>query len=246
MKCAVPTLSLVDDGTSRPDLAAREEVKFVFPGADLRALRGVLRRTCRPLVYAGPVSTVYSLYYDDPALSCCRANLDGIGLRHKTRVRWYDSSLPQRDLYFETKWRRHRCVGKRRLGLRLDRAPAELDVQGMHAALRAVLPADRQDYLQSDRDAVVLVRYRREHFAHARSGSRLTLDYDIRFQPQLGRRTMSRRLGHRLSGVALIECKTTVGGRAGLVQVLAPLRARPARFSKYVVGCQQLGYASFA
>ena len=113
-------LSLIDGGAPRPDLAAREETKYVFRDHDVAALRDVLLRSCRPISYAGPVSTVHSLYFDDEQLSACRANLDGIGIRHKTRLRWYDRPAPDGELYFETKWRRHRVVGKRRLPISVN------------------------------------------------------------------------------------------------------------------------------
>ena len=78
---AVGALSSVvrrrESETPRPDLAAREETKFRCDGADLDAIRAVLARRCRSIRYAGPVSTVYSLYFDGPALPACRANLDG-------------------------------------------------------------------------------------------------------------------------------------------------------------------------
>ena len=105
-------ISILDDGTSRPDLMARRELKYVFTRHDVSTLRHVLRQVCRPIVHAGPVSTVRSVYFDDPCLSACRANLDGIGLRHKTRIRWYDREHPADRFFLETKWRRHRICGK--------------------------------------------------------------------------------------------------------------------------------------
>jgi len=40
----------------------------------------------------------------------------------------------------------------------------------------------------------------------------------------------------------LIEVKSTAGDEVPLSSSLAPLRVRASRFSKYVIGCQKLGY----
>ena len=76
------------------DSVARRETKYVFTDQDKETLRHVLLRSCRPIRYAGPVSTVRSVYFDNPKLGSCRANLDGVGIRHKTRLRWYDQPEP--------------------------------------------------------------------------------------------------------------------------------------------------------
>ena len=40
----------------------------------------------------------------------------------------------------------------------------------------------------------------------------------------------------------IIEVKSAVGDEVALPGFLAPLRVRASRFSKYVIGCQRLGY----
>ncbi|MCA8962111.1 MAG: polyphosphate polymerase domain-containing protein [Planctomycetes bacterium] len=236
--------TVVDDGRDRSDLALRAETKYRFDHADVSALRRVLLRTCRSLRYAGPVSRVSSLYLDDPTLAACRANLDGVGIRHKTRLRWYDCTVPERTLFFETKWRRHEAVGKRRLELACPAPPFDETLHDLHGALTRSIPPDRLDYLPGDTDPVVLIEYHREHFKLDGTSIRLTLDSAIRFAPQLGRRRLSARFYEHLPGLVLIECKSAIEDRGLARAVLAPLRARPCRFSKYVTACQRLGYAT--
>lgn len=235
-------LRFVGDATPKA-LEARLETKYVFEGQDLGALRCALTKVCRRVVHAGPVSTVSSIYFDDLHLSTCRANLDGAGLRHKTRVRWYDRPLPGEQLFFETKWRRHRVTGKQRHELACERPLAELTLRELHRALRRALPPERQGYLAQDTEPVALVEYEREHYLLGDGRARLTLDYGLRFVPLLGRRRLLRRFAHRLPNTALIECKTAVDDAACLAQVLSPLGGRATRFSKYVTACQHLGYA---
>lgn len=252
-------LSLLDDGSDRADLAARREAKYVFTRTETARLRSTLARTCRPIVYANPVSTVSSVYFDGAQLGTCRANFDGVGLRHKTRIRWYDRPAPGDHFFFETKWRRHRLCGKQRLRVGVHRSaqqrtdPGDAPRQDIFgtvpyhrilAGLRGALPLAQQGHLHTDTAPVVLVEYKREHFAHHSGKVRLTLDYDLRFYPQLGRRSLSRRFAEYLPGVTLIECKGSAQDMALLDSVLKPLRTRASRFSKYVIGCQRLGYAA--
>ncbi|MHC4991096.1 MAG: VTC domain-containing protein, partial [Planctomycetota bacterium] len=175
------SISLLDDGASRSDLVMRREVKYVFTQHDVATLRRILLRCCRPIRYAGPVSTVRSIYFDDPELGACRANLDGIGLRHKTRLRWYDREQPPDRFFLETIWRRHRLCGKRRLHLASYVSPADVPFRTLHAGLCERLPDSHRARVAQDTEPIVLVEYRREHFALCHGDARLTLDYDIRF-----------------------------------------------------------------
>ena len=237
-------IELHENAEPRPDLDARVETKYIFRAADIASLRATLLRRGRRISHAGPVSTVFSLYFDDDRLGCCRANLDGAGLRHKTRLRWYDREMPGRGaIFFETKWRRHRLTGKRRLGFSSTRPFEESSFERMRDGLRRTLPFERHDHLDHDTQAVALIRYRREHFLVDGTDARLTLDYDIRFSSQLGRRRLAQGFEERLPDVALIELKTPPGQEHLGAELLRPLRARPGRFSKYVAACQSLGIA---
>ena len=227
---------------TRPDLEERVESKYVHRGADIPSLRQALLRTCRPIRYAGKVSTVYSLSFDDPALSACHANLMGIGLRHKSRLRWYDDPTAAGGFYFETKWRRHRVTGKRRTRFDAEQTLDSVPLRRLHRALRNSLPESHRDHIMTDSEAVVLIRYSREHFAHQGSDARLTLDYDIQAVDLLGHRRLRNSLPRRLQEISLIECKTAPGEARSLHKVIEPLRSRPDRFSKYVMACQLMGY----
>jgi hypothetical protein len=225
-----PTISLIDDGAARLDLRARRELKYVFAHYDVAALRSVLRQVCRPIVHAGPVSTVRSVYFD------------GIGLRHKTRLRWYDLARPSDRFFLEVKWRMHRLTGKHRLELASGAPLPDLSFIDLHDAVRRSLNGSLDPTWPLHTEPVVLVEYRREHFALHDGSARLTLDYDLRFCGLLGCGRYHRRFGESLPGVALIEHKAAADQRCRLPGALGRLCARADRFSKYVAGCQRLGY----
>jgi VTC domain-containing protein len=238
---AEPHIALLPQ-EKRPDLDAREETKFVFENTEAAVLRRFLESKGERIHYAGPVSEVHSLYFDDVRHSCARANLDGVGIRSKTRLRWYDHPTPRGALFLETKWRRHGLVGKRRLALNTD---ADLDgcsFRGLRRALGAALPDEAQHPFDVHSEAVVIVSYRREHFSIAGGAMRLTLDYDLRFTPQEERLRLRNRFDRPLSNFCLIEGKTRPGERRALQRALSPLPSRPTRFSKYVTACIAAGY----
>ena len=91
---ATTSFELIDAGTTRSDLASRREVKYAIPQMDVGKLRNLLQTNCRRLIHNDRVSVVRSIYFDDARLSACHANLDGLGMRRKLRLRWYDSLKP--------------------------------------------------------------------------------------------------------------------------------------------------------
>ncbi|MGE3164390.1 MAG: polyphosphate polymerase domain-containing protein [Planctomycetota bacterium] len=244
MHTAGVSITVAGAGAPRADVDARVELKFVFELADVGCLREVLLRRCRRVSHAGPVSFVSSLYFDDGLLSSCRANLSGVGLRHKTRLRWYDRSEPGLGTVFlETKWRRHRLTGKWRTAIASSSPMEDLRFEDLVAELeRAVSSKQRPERLR-DLVPVALVRYRREHYILDGGAARLTLDYDLRFTPQLGCPRLSNAFEWRMPEVTLIELKARPGDERLVSGILCPLRKSPGRFSKYVAACQALGFA---
>ena len=100
------------------------------------------------------------------------------------------------------------------------------------------------DYLVRDlvtnSEPIVIVQYNREHFA-TDDGLRITLDYDLTYYDQMGRKLISTSFPRRLDGLVVLEGKTPVGREAELRRWLHPFSPRVGRCSKYVHGCCQLG-----
>ena len=237
-----PPLELHDEAPERADLARRGETKFLFPRHDVATVRSLLRRAATPISYAGPSSTVRSVYFDDHALGCCRANLDGLGLRRKFRVRWYDAERPAAEAWFEVKWRRNLATGKQRFRIADASELFRRPLSAWPGLLRRAVPARVAPALEGMQQAVNVVEYRREHFLLG--DARLTLDYDLCFFPLMGRRSFALRFPQRSPSTVLVECKAPLDGPARAPRVLRPLGARATRFSKYVTACQRLGYVA--
>ncbi|MGC6489181.1 MAG: VTC domain-containing protein [Planctomycetota bacterium] len=239
---AAATLELHDEALLRRDLAERGEAKFLFPRHDVATVRATLRRAATPVCYAGPSSVVRSVYFDDHALGACHANLAGLGVRSKFRVRWYDAAAPADDAWFEVKWRRSLATGKHRLRIPGAGALFGKPLGEWPHLLRRAAPERLAAALGRMEQAVLVVQYRREHFLLG--DARLTLDYDLQFYPLLGRRRLALRFPSRSPATVLVECKAPLGAAGREPGVLRPLGARAVRFSKYVAGCQRLGYVA--
>ena len=232
---------LIGEDITRKDLAIRRETKFILPNADVGKFRRLMEGNGRRLVHNKPVSTVRSIYFDDPLLGDCTANLDGISPRQKVRLRWYDSLKPGEVVFLEIKWRDNRATGKHRLELRPRQDLGETSYRRIHDELVNSLPPKHLPPLLKRSDPVVLVEYRREHFASADGRLRATLDYDLTFYKQMGKGVISTSFPHRMPELFVVEVKCPEGDQREVKDMLHPFTPRNGACSKYVHGCCQLG-----
>ena len=235
------TFHLVGEDASREDLAVRRETKYILPNADVGKFRKLLEGNARRLVHNEPVSTVRSIYFDDALLSDCQANLDGISPRRKVRLRWYDSLTPNDVLFFEIKWRENRATGKHRLELRARQEVRDLSYRKIFDELIDILPPQYIADLLKRSDPIVMVEYRREHFASADGRLRLTLDYDLAFYDQTGKRSISTSFQLPMPDMFVVEVKGPESCQQEVKEQLYPFTPRTGPCSKYVHGCCQLG-----
>ena len=234
--------TVVDQTSQRQDLARRKEVKYAIVGADAGKLRSHLSINCRRQVHNGPVSTVRSIYFDDARLSACQANLDGVGIRNKLRLRWYDTLRPRRDAFLEIKWRDNRVTGKHRMQLQSVDPLHQLSYAQIMDGLHETVPEQYQHFLLRYNEPVAIVEYKREHFVSDDGSLRVTLDYDLTFYDQLGRQSISTDFACRMDDLVVLEGKLPVGRETDLRRLLQPFAARANRCSKYVHGCRLLGH----
>ena len=232
---------LVGEDVSRLDLAARRETKYILSNADVGKFRKLLEGNGRRLIHNEPVSTVRRIYFDDVRLNDCQANLDGISPRKKVRLRWYDSPTPGDLLFFEVKWRENRVTGKHRLELRPQQKVSELTYRQIVDSLIDIVPPQHIADLLERSDPVVMVEYRREHFASADGRLRVTLDYDLAFYDQTGKQFISTSFPSRMPDMFVVEVKGPESCQQEVKEQLYPFTPRTGPCSKYVHGCCQLG-----
>ena len=232
---------LVGEDESRKDLAQRRETKYLLHNADVGKIRSLLKGNARRLIHNESVSTVRSIYFDNVMLDDCQANLDGISPRKKVRIRWYDSLMPNNVIFFEIKWRDNRATGKHRLELRLQQEVNKLTYRQIVDNLVDILPPQYVPDILRRSDPVVLVEYRREHFASTDKSLRVTLDYDLKFYDQTGKRFISTSFPYRMPEMFVVEVKGPQAYQKEVKELLHPFAPRAGACSKYVHGCRQLG-----
>lgn len=238
-------LNLIDESETRRDLAERRETKFVFEETDVNTIRALMQGNSKRLVHNRPVSIVRSIYFDDVNLSACHANLDGLGQRRKLRLRWYDQMTPLNDCYLEIKWRDNRVTGKHRMRIKSDTPVGELSYRRLYDELVSVVPERLLSDVIRYNEPVVIVEYKREHFASIDGRLRSTIDYDLKYYDQTGKQTISLRFPHSKPDFIVLEGKTPVGSESELREMFYPLQLRAQRCSKYVHGCAMLGLVGY-
>lgn len=249
----MPCFQVIDETSQRIDLARRTELKFPMVGKDVGLLRNVLEASCYALQHRQPkpgdapglanpkISTVRSLYFDDPRLTSAYANIQGLAQRQKLRLRWYDSPLPQHQAYLEIKWRSNTITGKHRLKVECDEPMATLPYPVLVRGLRDALPLPFGPILDRLFDPTLIVEYQREHYASSDASVRLTIDYRLRFYDQTGKRHPNLRFGVTKPHLVVLEGKSAPDDSGELRTILAPLSLRAGRCSKYVHGLQTVG-----
>jgi SPX domain protein involved in polyphosphate accumulation len=236
-------LALTDVPRSDPLANLRHEYKFEFRHSDVRKIETILEVNNEPIFHAGRESLVSSIYFDSPSLTSFHENLSGIARRFKLRLRWYDSSFPKTDFFFEVKRRINRATSKERYRISSSRPLHEMTLGEIVKKLLQVLPENPQHLLSLRPEPIVLIRYKRRHFdsRDSRLQIRLTLDRDIVAVNQIGAGRLRRSMPVSLDGRVILEVKSTSDQKKYIPQLLLPLRPRLARFSKYVVSCANLG-----
>jgi len=226
--------SLPDDAVT----AERRELKFVYPGRAVATLRDILSVNAQPVRFgSGDVSRVNSIYFDDHRLSSCAESLAGVARRVKIRLRWYDRDFGGGGLFFEVKRRLGYKISKDRVALEALTSLDRIRYTDLVPQIAALLDQRQASLLYTRPNPIAIVSYRREHFRHADTGIRMTLDYDIEAFMQQGCHWPRRDSRVSLDGLAVVEVKTSEANLRHVPAALHPLTPRLARCSKYVQCC---------
>jgi len=166
-----------------PDL--RYELKLLCPAHMAAQTRMWVRHHPAGLRVAYPPRRVNSIYLDTPGLSMLTANLDGLAVRSKLRLRWHGDALTVIHPHLELKHKNNLLGRKERTLLSCD-----LDLRGpwttILANVLACLEPSWRLRLGSTTQPTLLNRYWREYYVTPDGAVRVTLDteqtaYDQRF-----------------------------------------------------------------
>ena len=163
------------------EIRYRHEWKHVINYADMLVLRARPRAVARPDPHAEDGRYfIRSLYFDTPDDKALREKIDGVNMREKFRIRYYNSDLSL--IHLEKKSKRNG------LGTKYSAELTEAEVQ-------KILDGDIDFLMESDQSLLqelyvkmryqglrprTIVDYMREPFIYDAGNVRVTLDYDLR------------------------------------------------------------------
>ncbi len=209
------------------------EAKFCVPATGVPNVMGLMEeRLARDESF--PTARVSSLYYDTPDLQFVGHKTNSDYLKLKVRLRWYDdpiSGATDPDAFFEVKAKEGAERRKLRVALKGE-APhlAGLDLMSAELAGLPVRLAHAGPPLPPGLEPFVVVSYLRKRFVLARTGTRISLDWDIRVarsHPRFGP------VPDRPLDTAVVELKGDQRVLPPELRGLTDLGARLASFSKY-------------
>lgn len=159
----------------------RHEWKHEISHGDMLVLRQRLRHVMKQDVHGQDGKYfIRSLYFDTPGDTALREKLDGINIRDKFRIRYYD--LDPSLIHLEKKSKRNGLGAKDSVTLTAEEAQkiVDGDLEWMEADDR---PLVRELYGKMQTQGLApktIVDYTREAFTFGPGNVRVTLDYDIR------------------------------------------------------------------
>lgn len=159
----------------------RHEWKHEINASDMIALRQRLRVIARPDAHAvGGKYMIRSLYFDTPADKVLREKLDGVNIREKFRIRYYNDDLSF--IRLEKKSKRGGLGNKQ--SAKLSAAETQAIVNGHYEWMADCQRPLVQELYRKMADQGLrpktIVDYTREPFTYGPGNVRVTLDYDIR------------------------------------------------------------------
>lgn len=159
----------------------RHEWKIEITYADMIAIRQRLRAVAQPDEHAiDGRYWIRSLYFDNQADKALREKLDGVDMREKFRIRYYNGDAAV--IHLEKKSKRNGLCSKQ--SAELTAAEAQSIVDGDWTwMLSSGRPLVRELYSKMNAQGLrprTIVDYMREPFVYAPGNVRVTLDYDIR------------------------------------------------------------------
>jgi len=215
-------------------MSAEYELKFLSPPERLAAVRNLLDCRCEA-DRSFAENTVCSIYFDTVQLRLLDESRNGDRFKTKIRARWYEDPVTEISDPASMLEVKHR-IGSQRSKWRIKSpfssawlAQAQLEdsaLLGMSrfaARYAPIPPMQLVPYL--------LVKYRRRRYVEPLSGSRVSLDTEIRVS-----KTNLRRLPGPAPGrfeTIVFEVKNSHGTLPGSLQCITALGCRKASFSKY-------------
>ena len=214
----------------------RIERKFFVQPENIGFAYALLHQICRP-DHEFPEERINSLYFDSPGLNEHNRSLEGEYRKDKIRIRWYhklDTYTGSVPIFTELKSREGFTGSKKR---KKDYVPVQqLETRNLHTGIVSKTYlidtlADFDYYPDTQIWPIILISYFRYRFTEPLSGTRVSLDCDIR-STMTNRQFKNSEQGLKIAG-AVIEVKGSVIELPVMLRQMKLLDIDWSRFSKY-------------
>ena len=160
----------------------RHEVKHIINAGDAAAIRANLSTFARIDAHARETGfyRIRSLYFDDPLDTALHEKLDGVNVRRKFRIRYYNGDLSY--IMLECKIKRDGVGAKPQERLTLEETEKILrgDIDWMVTSGRPLLGALYVDMKTRRLAPKTVVQYKRVPYTYGPGNVRVTIDWAIR------------------------------------------------------------------
>jgi hypothetical protein len=216
-----------------PGLPLRYEMKLVCDARYQHQARKWLRVHPAGFRVAYPPRRVNSLYFDTPDLEGVRANLQGLAVRNKLRLRWYGEVWPEVQPVLELK-HKDALLGTKARYVLSDRIDLSRSWEEIQATLRACLPSGGRMLLEKASEPILLNHYQREYYLSLDAAVRVTLDYNQCAYDQRLTPRPNVRAALLLADTVVIEVKAERAQADRVREVIQRFPLPRSRSSKYV------------
>lgn len=159
----------------------RHEWKHLINDLDRLAIRMRMRAIAQPDSYAiNGFYTIRSLYFDTPTDRALREKIDGVNMREKFRIRYYNEDPSV--IHLEKKSKRNGLGTKEKADLTPEEAQAIVN-RDLSWMMESGRPLVQELYYKMRTQGLrpkTIVDYTREPYVYAPGNVRVTLDYNIR------------------------------------------------------------------
>ena len=190
-----------------------------------------------------PTRFVYSLYFDDDALSGIKDNLAGITPRKKYRLRWYSND---KNKFFGTQFEikiKKGTTGTKKV-FKLDNSfDFEINDFSIHNINKIISNSKNEILLPNYLSPRLICRYSRDYFKMA-NGDRLTIDKDIVFKKYKNSINIFNESWINLNS-NILELKFCPDNYVGLLELIKKMPAQATKSSKYLIGSSILEGVSY-
>ncbi len=215
----------------------RYEKKYIVPQFFKEKYLNILRDSKNNFIQSYKSRLVQSIYYDTSSLFLAKQNLDGESIRHKVRMRFYDTFEPK-DIFLEIKYRNFE-IGNKEI-IKIDNKNSFIHKNSLKLIQFQEFFSRFNILLNIIEEMVpiIFVSYKRYYFTGLDKRIRITFDENICYQNLLENslNIKNNSIFQINDNNCIVEIKHPIDEDIEISSIVSKLDLRVERNSKYING----------